>query len=151
MKRASAGILASLFLGFVVAVTAYFLSNPQYRRTEKDAEIFYEAALPGAPFSEALRASRPFSSITLGACGGLAVSHDTVKRGVVFSPPVGAFERFSGVTEFFAKYPRLFADRPECRKVTVVFMNGYVDKGRVELEVDERGVIRSRREPVIFN
>ena len=149
LLKVLAGLTALLALGGLVA---YFLSEPDEHSTEKQAKRFAAAAVPGASLVDAIQASPDFHSAIFGNCGHLDASPDSGPKGsLIFSPPTGAYARYTSFAEFASHNPKLLSEHEECRRITVEYMTQFPFRGRVEVYVDGKGVIRNAKGPVFFN
>jgi len=149
LLKVAAGVLAIVAIGGLVV---YFLSEPDDHSTEKQTKRFAAAAQPGASLVDAVHASPDFHSAIFGSCGHLDASPDSGPKGsLIFSPPAGAFARYTSFEEFTSHNPKLLSDHEECRKVIFEYMTQFPFRGRVEVYVDGRGVIRNSQGPVFFN
>lgn len=146
-------IWTTVFVLFVLgALTVYFLSSPDSRKTETYANRFAAAAGPGAHLADAVRASPDFKSITFGGCGRLNASPDSGPEGsFIYVPTQGAFARYTSFDEFLRLNPKILAEHEECRNVSVLFEAIFPYRGQVDLLVNERGIVVKRGEPVFFN
>ncbi len=112
---------------------------------------FDEASAEGKFLADAVRASPDFKSITLGRCGHVDASPDSGPKGsLIFSPVVGAFARYLSFEDFLHLNPSLF-EHESCRTISVLYEEIFPYRGQIDLEVDERGIIRKKNPPVFFN
>jgi hypothetical protein len=139
-------------LAALAGLVVYFISEPDERSTEKRSERFSAAAQPGTSITDALHASPDIKKITFGPCGHLESSPDSGPTGsLIFSPPTGAFARFTSFDEFISHNPKLLSEHEECRRVRVEYMTQFPYRGQIDLELDGRGIIKAAGKLAYFN
>lgn len=140
------GILA------VAGLTFFYFTSSDFAKTNKEANRFYAVASQGTHLLDAIREAPAFHGIYFGGCAHIEKALSSgEEHPFVFVPKVGERKKFRTVMDALEQNPAMLRDYPDCRNVTVVFMNTFPFRGVVAVELDGKGYVKKALEPVYSN